>query len=656
LWKTASIPDLEALTFIDKLLTTQIIFAREAPDRGGESEPGERLAHWLSEGGAEDGAAAEDATASSEFAATQLQAPDAEAIPTITPAPTKAAGPTPGDADAVPAPAILTVDLFAKTPEPLPDLPQAFLPATQIDSPSSVPELVLSAEESLGAALPPKADATDGGRQEFEIPSNTLKGLPVETLFSEQEVKMDLPQLAQASPDSNAVRAPLEVRTTKPLGLAERLLSEDSELRASAMHEAIDDDGGKVAGVQSNGRNTREYGNPAAEAAAALVQEVVSSAHEIKRESLPPAQPERPSKEVDWGAWPTATGPDSVRSDEPEPAATPPLGEAPPIEPLLAAEPRAPSDSALTEIQAAAPSLQQAHLEMVLSQASQEPPPSPAPPLSPEPTNHSDTPQESPPASQSRLGEASLPAAVNPVATEKQAKPAPASPPRPKARPDVTVVRSARKTVRLRQMLLMACAAFALGGIGYLAIAKNAPPPSLPLPPTAVSPVEPLPLSLPQAEVAPEPIHAAPATKPPAGHAPASKPHENSASPALGTPPLASAEVRRKCLELDASGTGKAKAVYAACKVALEAEPKDAEVMVILARADIDRGRLVEARALAKKALATDPQRLDAYVYLGTAEQEAGRIDEARAAYKKYLELAPDGPFARELRAILNNL
>ena len=78
--------------------------------------------------------------------------------------------------------------------------------------------------------------------------------------------------------------------------------------------------------------------------------------------------------------------------------------------------------------------------------------------------------------------------------------------------------------------------------------------------------------------------------------------------------------------------------------------------MVILARAEIDRGRLGEARSLARKALATDPQRLDAYVFLGTAEQEAGRIDEARAAYKKYLELAPDGPFAHELRAILNNL
>ena len=75
-----------------------------------------------------------------------------------------------------------------------------------------------------------------------------------------------------------------------------------------------------------------------------------------------------------------------------------------------------------------------------------------------------------------------------------------------------------------------------------------------------------------------------------------------------------------------------------------------------MARAEIDRGHLSEARSLAKKALAVDPNRFDAFVYLGTAEQAAGKIEEARAAYKKYLEFAPDGPFARELRAILTNL
>jgi len=118
----------------------------------------------------------------------------------------------------------------------------------------------------------------------------------------------------------------------------------------------------------------------------------------------------------------------------------------------------------------------------------------------------------------------------------------------------------------------------------------------------------------------------------------------------------APADLRRKCLESDAAGKGKAKVVSAACRTALGADPNDVDVMVILARASIDLGRLGEARSLAKKVLATNPQRFDAYVFLGTAEQESGRIDEARAAYKKYLELAPDGPFARELRAILSNL
>jgi tetratricopeptide (TPR) repeat protein len=223
-----------------------------------------------------------------------------------------------------------------------------------------------------------------------------------------------------------------------------------------------------------------------------------------------------------------------------------------------------------------------------------------------------------------------------------------------KARTEAAVARSARKTVRVRHMWLMACAAFALGGIGYMALAKKVPIPREPPLAAAVSPVEPA--RLPQAATAPEPNKAVPASQTPAAHSPASRSKEDPAGPGKGALPPAAMELRRKCMDTDASGTGKAKAVFAACKPALEGDPKDVEVMVILARADIDRGRLVEARTLAKKALATDPQRLDAYVYLGTAEQEAGRIDEARAAYKKYLELAPDGPFARELRAILNNL
>jgi Flp pilus assembly protein TadD len=107
---------------------------------------------------------------------------------------------------------------------------------------------------------------------------------------------------------------------------------------------------------------------------------------------------------------------------------------------------------------------------------------------------------------------------------------------------------------------------------------------------------------------------------------------------------------------VNADGKGQAKAVATVCRPAQIANPDAADIMVILARAELDRGHLEEARTLAKKAIATDPQRLDAYVLLGNAEQEADKIDEARAAYRKYLELAPNGPFARELRAILSDL
>jgi Tfp pilus assembly protein PilF len=94
----------------------------------------------------------------------------------------------------------------------------------------------------------------------------------------------------------------------------------------------------------------------------------------------------------------------------------------------------------------------------------------------------------------------------------------------------------------------------------------------------------------------------------------------------------------------------------AACRLAIEADPQAADIMVILAGAELDRGHAVEARSWAKKALDVNPDLADAYVVLGGAEQEAENPAEAKAAYKKYLELAPGGRHARELRAILDNL
>jgi CheY-like chemotaxis protein len=652
-------PDLEALTFINKLFASQIIFAREAPDRGGESEPGERLAHWLSQGGAEDGAAAEDTSASAEFAATQVLAPDGDVIPERTPTPLHAAARAMEASDSLRAEAALKFDgvilpatlpkdpaaLLPKTPGPDADAAErtsATIPALAL---ATGPAPVLSAEESLGALLPSQAETITETSNEFAASSDTLRGVPVDNLFGEHESKPDAPPLSATPPDANPVRGPMATRSTKPLGLAERLLSDDSALRASAMREAIDDSGGKVEGQQSNDRNTREYGNPACEAAAALVQEVVSSAHELKRENPPPTQPERPTKEVDWGAWPTGL---AVKSSEPA-AAIQPASEVVPLEPPSAKVPILEP----ARIEPFLPTVDQPAADAAVSREPAEPPP----PAEPQAAGQEESfaPQESLPASSTDSDVLSASAQVTSEesrkATDASAFPSPS--PRPSSK--AATSRSARKTIPARQIWVTVGGAFVLGAIGwYLVFGEKAPSSSEPQPIAAHAPVE-LP-SAPKAAPAPKTAKVAAESKPPVAPPAAGKPDKAPQRLGLGAPPATANDLRRKCLDVDADGKGKAKAVSAACRPALEAEPKDVEIMVILARAEIDRGRLGEARSLAKKALATDPQRLDAYVFLGTAEQEAGRIDEARAAYKKYLELAPDGPFARELRAILNNL
>ncbi|HJX53111.1 MAG TPA: hypothetical protein VJ801_10130, partial [Polyangia bacterium] len=126
-------------------------------------------------------------------------------------------------------------------------------------------------------------------------------------------------------------------------------------------------------------------------------------------------------------------------------------------------------------------------------------------------------------------------------------------------------------------------------------------------------------------------------------------PTPGSATPGVG-------ELRERCRKADAGGYGKATVVLAACRPAIEAEPEAADLMVILARAELDRGRAAEARSWAKRATEVNPDLADAYVVLGGAEQEAENPDAAKAAYKKYLELAPNGRHARELRSILESL
>jgi Flp pilus assembly protein TadD len=93
--------------------------------------------------------------------------------------------------------------------------------------------------------------------------------------------------------------------------------------------------------------------------------------------------------------------------------------------------------------------------------------------------------------------------------------------------------------------------------------------------------------------------------------------------------------------------------VLDSCSRAFEARPAGADLAVMVAEAELDRGRAASALTWARKAVASDPGAAEAYVFIGTAEQQSGHGPEAKAAYLKYLELAPTGRFAQDLKSVV---
>jgi CheY-like chemotaxis protein/tetratricopeptide (TPR) repeat protein len=628
----SDLPDLETLGIINKLFADQIIFARQAPERGAEAAPGVRLANWLSEGAAEELAASGELRASSE----------------------------------IPLPADLAGDDEIRS-APVP------APSTGSD---------LSAEETLGAALPSRVEASLADDADLGKAADTLRGIPVENLFGEPEARPVAEAHAEVAVPDNKTPAEggEEPRPTKPMGLAERLLSGDSVLRTAAMHEALSEGDGSVQEPLALDRHTQRYGDPAAEAAAALVQEVVSSTHGSKSQAIPPAEPERPSKEVDWGAWPAVAPPESHPEAMAAPAPAKPTADAP-----AAVKPE---DSKTSGAELDTADLEEVESGDVQSMADKPAePPADSAQVDPQPVEEAATrlgpedvlPMDGEPPAESERG-------LSPTAASGSAESNDAQSAGSLSRESAEITRLVRKPRQVRQLMLMALAAFALGTVGALALMNRTSQPGEPLPaapppaasptvatsalsPPPAAPAAPPPTTPPPAAaagvqvapstgaaVAPNPSPVAPPPAAATATTPSGTLKTGNGEPAAATPSPAAGELRQNCIDVDAGGKGKARAVLAACRRALEADAKDAEVMVILSRAEIDRGRLGEARSLARKALVADPARADAYVFLGTAEQEAGKLEEARAAYKKYLELAPDGRFAREIRAILNNL
>jgi hypothetical protein len=172
--------------------------------------------------------------------------------------------------------------------------------------------------------------------------------------------------------------------------------------------------------------------------------------------------------------------------------------------------------------------------------------------------------------------------------------------------------------------------------------------------PKAIVPPEP-----PAAKVAADPVMpATPASTPPTAGATlastavvAAMPHKPRAAdaPALGaSSPL---EACKAALIHQRS-----RDALSACSQVFGGDPRSADNMVLLARADLLAGRTSETLTLARRAVAANPRQADAYLLIGTIQQTTGQRGEARIAYETYLQLSPYGAHASDVRAILRTL
>jgi tetratricopeptide (TPR) repeat protein len=163
--------------------------------------------------------------------------------------------------------------------------------------------------------------------------------------------------------------------------------------------------------------------------------------------------------------------------------------------------------------------------------------------------------------------------------------------------------------------------------------------------PPAVSP------PAPKAEVVAEISADPPAPAPVADHEAPSPSQATAGAVAAVAPQEETYEACRKAFDLR-----RAKDVLPTCPRAIDETPQSAELAIMLAKTEFERGRARQALDWAKKAVALDAERAEAYVYLGSAEQAAGHVAAAKAAYRRYLQLAPQGRHAADLRAVLASL
>lgn len=154
---------------------------------------------------------------------------------------------------------------------------------------------------------------------------------------------------------------------------------------------------------------------------------------------------------------------------------------------------------------------------------------------------------------------------------------------------------------------------------------------------------------------APTPAGAGPAA-PTAAGAPAAAAGTGTppaAKPAAPLPPELAAKIEAA---KDLYKRGKRKQAAAALAPVLEAAPRHPPALLLQAQILLEDGKMEEAGKAASTCVEVDPKMADCWLTVGVLAQNDGRKDEAVRAYEKYLELAPEGTYARDVKAQLGRL
>jgi DNA-binding response OmpR family regulator len=101
---------------------------------------------------------------------------------------------------------------------------------------------------------------------------------------------------------------------------------------------------------------------------------------------------------------------------------------------------------------------------------------------------------------------------------------------------------------------------------------------------------------------------------------------------------------------------GQTERAVALTNKALAVNPGGDGAMVLFGNLQLDRGNLKQAGVWADRALGANGYNSDAHLLKGAILQQSGQTREAKKFYQRYLELAPQGEFAQDVRAIVESL